>query len=287
MKADFHLHTNYSDGKLSVESLMNKLIRNNITIFAKTDHNTVAGNAEIEKLAVENQITFINGLEMSSYPTVESDKYDNTYSLHIVGLGVNSEIIQPYLDIISEQRQQNLKSLITELQTNNYDISVNDATNVHGFIVDRGAIASALCSKGYFSDNLTAFKELLNTDKYIKYANFGFDIKETIRIIHEANGVAIWAHPYEFARGTKITISEDDISDILKKMVEYSLDGIESYYFKYDEAQTAFLHKLALKYNLLESCGSDYHGRNEVQYNIFLQKDKVYNVNTLIERLML
>ena len=39
MKIDLHMHTNLSDGELSVEELLNRLAVNNISLFSITDHN--------------------------------------------------------------------------------------------------------------------------------------------------------------------------------------------------------------------------------------------------------
>ena len=57
-KADLHIHSSYSDGSDSIEELLANIKKAKIEIFALTDHDTVAGCQEIQKLIPKN-IKFI------------------------------------------------------------------------------------------------------------------------------------------------------------------------------------------------------------------------------------
>ena len=73
---DLHLHTNNSDGELSVYELISEVRKNNIKFFSITDHDTVDSLREIQDIDI-NGLYFIKGIEFSSI-------LDQKYKLHIL-----------------------------------------------------------------------------------------------------------------------------------------------------------------------------------------------------------
>lgn len=82
-------------------------------------------------------------------------------------------------------------------------------------------------------------------------------VEEAIALIHEAQGLAIWAHP-----GHTLKRNLDGLSQTLAEYIKLGLDGLEVFSSKHTHEQTWLLHSLAKKYKLAESGGSDYHGMN-------------------------
>lgn len=86
------------------------------------------------------------------------------------------------------------------------------------------------------------------------------DAKKLIAAIHNAGGVAILAHPACYW-----ALSLDRL---VKKLISYGLDGLEVYYpykrhrgiIKFHSART--VEKIADKYGLIKTGGSDLHGEN-------------------------
>ena len=84
------------------------------------------------------------------------------------------------------------------------------------------------------------------------------DIKKLIKAIHNAGGIAVLAHP-----ACCWAISLDRF---VKKLISYGLDGIEVYYpyrrhrsiIKFHTAGS--VEKIANKYNLIKTGGTDLHG---------------------------
>lgn len=81
--------------------------------------------------------------------------------------------------------------------------------------------------------------------------------KKVIQAIHNANGVAIMAHP--------CCCNVFNLENYVKKLISFGLDGIEVYY-PYDRLRGVVKftsrqlpHKLADKYNLLKTGGTDEH----------------------------
>jgi hypothetical protein len=95
----------------------------------------------------------------------------------------------------------------------------------------------------------------------LDYLNFP-SMAEGIAVIRNAGGIAILCHPYYYKL--------DDL-----KMEKLAADfkacagdagGIEVYYKDYSEEQVKTLEKIAKKYKLLPSAGSDFHGQSKSEY---------------------
>jgi len=81
MKADLHVHSNYSeDGRLSPEEILRLLKSRGIKAVAITDHNSVRGSLEASKIAQEHGMIVVRGTEVSS--TIG----------HIAALGIDQDI---------------------------------------------------------------------------------------------------------------------------------------------------------------------------------------------------
>ena len=86
------------------------------------------------------------------------------------------------------------------------------------------------------------------------------DIKKLIQAIHNAGGIAVLAHP-----ACCWAISLDRF---VKKLISLGLDGLEVYYpyqrhrgiIKFHTAKS--VEKIADKYNLIKTGGTDLHGKN-------------------------
>ena len=79
------------------------------------------------------------------------------------------------------------------------------------------------------------------------------DPKEAIALIHEAGGVAFFAHPYQ----TKL--SDEGIFELMKELKAAGLDGIEGYYSEYTPEMGEKFRKMAEELGLMLSGGSDFH----------------------------
>ena len=85
------------------------------------------------------------------------------------------------------------------------------------------------------------------------------DIKKLIQAIHNAGGIAVLAHP--------ACCWALNLDRFVKKLNSYGLDGIEVYYpYKRHRGiikfhKTKSVEKIAEKYNLLKTGGTDLHGK--------------------------
>ncbi len=66
MKIDLHLHTNFSDGKLSPDQLLKFAYENHYAYLSITDHDSTLGYQEATKHLAKYPMDLIPGVEVST-----------------------------------------------------------------------------------------------------------------------------------------------------------------------------------------------------------------------------
>ena len=253
MKADLHIHSNNSDGSDTVQGLLNNLKKSGVDIFALTDHDTVEGCKEMEKLAPKD-ITFIKGVELTCLC--------GDIKCHILGYGV--DINNPDLLALIEKgkllRRQKLETRIQYLKdVFNIELTEDEKNWLYSRkSVVKTHLANILVNRGLAGDNVSAMKKYLDN---IKTGNTRFDGEEAIETIKKAGGIVVWAHPIGGEGEKHLTLKE--FLPKLEKMKTFGIQGLECYYSRYDFDEIEFLIKCAENNNLLITGGSDYHGTNK------------------------
>lgn len=276
MKANFHIHSNFSDGSKNAYQTMEIMANKGYDILSITDHNTVAGCSEAEGFCKSRGIEYYHGVELTTYPVPEVIAgIDYTYAMHILGYGIDLEKMQRHLNVYEARKQQMLGELIDLLVDDGYrlrksilyaDNRINDRTSIAKELID---IKCAACMND-------AFDNILNTKRYVRFARFPLPPDETIDAIHNAHGIAVWAHPYNLKRGGNTLFTYEQVTTMAKALTGFGLNGMETYYQKYNETQIELLSLLADKVSLIKSIGSDYHGR-------LCREDVLLSQNDLIE----
>lgn len=251
--ADLHIHSNYSDGSDSIEELAEKINSSDINIFALTDHDTVGGINEIEKL-LNDDITFIKGVELTCLA--------DGIKCHILGYNINpeSEVLNNLISKGKVLRRKKLETRIKFLKERwNIDLTKEELDWLYSRnSVVKTHIANILVNRGLANDNITAM------DKYLdgcKSPNTRFDGREAIDVIKSAGGIPIWAHPLG-GEGEKHCSKEDFLTK-LKTMMNLGIQGFECHYSRYNTQEIMLLTDIAKENNLLITGGSDYHGTNK------------------------
>ena len=264
MKADLHIHSNFSDGSDTIPELIKNIQDAGINIFALTDHDTIEGLAEIEKYLPSN-IQFIKGVELTCKT--------KDIKCHILGYNINPEN-KELNDIIAQGkilRRNKLEKRIAYLKEV-WDIQLTKEEL--DWLYSRPSVvkthfANILVNRGLSDNNLDAMKKYLDG---CKTGNSRFDGDEVIQIIKNAGGIPVWAHPLG-GEGEKHLSKEEFLPKLLPKlktMIESGIKGLECYYSRYNQEEIELLVSCAKENNLLITGGSDYHGNNKK--NITLAK---------------
>lgn len=256
--ADLHMHSTSSDGAYSPKQLMEKCYTAGLSIVSLTDHDTTNGLNEAAHWAKHYGMTFIPGIELSTRV--------NGVSVDILGYGIDqqNEFFQRSLQTYRKLRIERMEKMVEKCCEHGLQVTFDEVKQyVKGDTFSRPHLAEALVNKGYVTTKKEAFDKYIASDKpcYVRKEK-ELTPKEAIQLIHEAQGVAIVAHP--------VFYSLDD--EILQWLIEDDLDGIEIYHRDHDEkAMERFLllaekAKAHGKGDILYTGGSDFHdekfGRN-------------------------
>lgn len=249
---DMHTHTCYSDGELTPDELIKKASKEGIKTLAITDHDTLLGVQNITVNPDDYGVEVIPGIEISVRVPVGR--------MHV--LGHNIDIWDPHLnERMKELHNRSLYSVsgvICQLKKD-YDI-VFSTEEILDILtkqrnIGRPDIARLLLKHGYVTTVQEAFDKYLN-EAYARCGKVakGISKKDSIDLIKSANGTATLAHPYS------LKLSPEELDVFVGELAEYGLDGIEVFHSNHTPEMTEEYLRLADKYNLLVSGGSDYHG---------------------------
>lgn len=249
MLIDLHTHSTASDGQYTPVELIQKAVLCDLELFAITDHDTVQGLSDAEKYAKAQSLSFVPGIEISTQDIEE---------IHILGYGIdynNLELLSA-CDAFSKDRSNRGQVIVDYLKSLNIDIDLKVVKSYVGEgNLGRPHFARYLMEYGIVKSRKEAFDKYLDTEDFKKAT----DRKkpcclEAIKLIHGAGGKAVLAHPGIYR------MSEDLLDNLVSRLVEIGIDGIECFYSKHSKSQTEKYLEYISRYNLKTSCGSDFHG---------------------------
>lgn len=251
--ADLHLHSNYSDGSDSPEELIKKIEKHELSAFALTDHDTIAGCVEIQKYLPQN-IKFIAGTELTCLC--------DSVKCHILGYNCNPQD-ETLTELILKGKQLRRNKLDKRIQYLSDIWNVNLTQDELDWLYSRNSvvkihIGNILVNRGLADNNVDAMKKYLDG---CQTGNTRFDGTEGIHAIESSGGLPVWAHPLG-GEGEK-HLTPDEFYKKFDIMKSFGIKGLECYYSRYNEDEIKFLVEVAKNNNLLISGGSDYHGKNK------------------------
>jgi len=258
IKADLHIHSDYSDGSDSIKKLAKNIIYSGIFVFALTDHDTVEGCKEMEE-SIPNNIKFI--------PSVELTCKAGSIKCHILGYNcdyTNSTLLE-LIEKGKKLRKNKLETRINYLKDKwNIVLTQEELDWLYSRkSVVKTHIANVLVKRGLAKDNLSAMDKYLNG---CKSGDTRFSGEEAINAIIISGGIPVWAHP--LGGEGEAHLNEEEFLPKLKEMINFGIKGLECYYSRYNLNEAEFLVKCAKENNLLISGGSDYHGSNKSNIKI-------------------
>lgn len=246
---DLHAHTRASDGELTSEALIDLAISKGIKAIAITDHDTVDGLDSAIEYAKDKEIIFIPGIEL------EADIKNG--QMHILGLFIqhHEHNFVNKLEYISKTRSNRNDLFIEELNKMGFEICLEDLKQVsNGKTIGKPHFARVFLNKGYIKTKDEMFDKYLNKPPFSELKKSPYGPKDIIRMIKEANGIAILAHPQS------LKLNDNELKKKIRELKEYGLDGIECYHSKQTKEEMIKYKKIANELDLLITKGSDFHG---------------------------
>lgn len=248
---DLHTHTNKSDGTHSPEEQVRMAKQIGLAGIAITDHDTIAGWDEAIRVGDELGIMVIRGVEIST----AWEQQD----IHVLGYFFHSPTadFRKRLEELRTVRTRRNEQMIKRLQHLGIEITMeevharkkDDAGNV-----GRPHIAEVMMEKGIVSSLTEAFDKYLGRGAKAYVQVERITPHEAVKMIKDAGGIAVLAHPGLYR-----------MDYIIDELVDHGLDGIEVFHADHTKEDEEKYEKIAQKYQLLITGGSDYHGERNGQ----------------------
>lgn len=266
---DLHSHSTHSDGTKTPSELLNLAKNSNITIYAITDHDDIEGSKQLVATPHDG-ITVYSGVELNA-------KVDKG-QMHILGYNIDlsNKELNDKLKELKENSKHNIMLYVNQLKED-YNIElpkedIDKILNREGNI-GRPLLALLLIKYGYVESVSEAFDKYLGDEK-VRQHKMWITKEECIKLINNAGGVAVLAHPFT------LKLTNEELKEELKYLISIGLKGIEIIHSKSTEEQREYYKELAKDFNLITTGGTDYHGP-EVKPNIELGTGIKNNVNVM------
>lgn len=256
-RADLHSHTRASDGTCTPAENVRLAREQGLAAVAITDHDTAAGIAEAVEAGRQAGVEVIPGVEISSVA--------NGQDIHVLGYYIPYESA-PFVERLArlrDVRHERNKMMVEKLRERGIDISLEAIYSRKQDTeknIGRPHIAEELMRMGVVQSVSEAF------DKYLGKGGTAYTNpkrmtpQEAIKLIREAGGVAVLAHP---------GIYGDD--ELVESLIVYGLDGIEVWHPDHDAEAVERYRKLGEEYGCILTGGSDFHGwRGEEPFHAML-----------------
>lgn len=242
-----HVHSTFSDGTCAPGELVRLAARRGVSLLALTDHDTVEGLPLFFAACAGYSVRPLAGVELSA-------KSERT--IHILGYRIKDQtLLQKALAPIERFRYERNLAMCARLRELGFDLALEDvAREAGGRIIARPHFASALLRRGYVRDKASAFELYLGDGAPAYVERDGYSPSDCIRIIREAGGLPVLAHP------SLTGLKGDALEALLLDLREAGLWGLECISSHCSGADTLDLLSSAARLGLFPTAGSDFHG---------------------------
>jgi predicted metal-dependent phosphoesterase TrpH len=255
---DLHCHSNISDGTLTPAEVVSRAALRGVKVLALTDHDDTAGLVEARSAAQQFGIRFINGVEIS----VSWRKH----TLHVVGLGIDPAYLALREGLLSVRsgRGERAQKMADELAKVGIGGVLQGALKYadNPNMIGRTHFARYLVEAGHCKDVKSVFNRYLATGKPGYVPHQWATLADAVGWIRGSGGVAVLAHPGRYMVG-RVSMGKKTMHELLTEFVSLGGQALEVVTGSHTPEQYAEFARYAEEFNLLASCGSDFHGPGE------------------------
>ena len=249
LSIDLHSHSIASDGTLTPTELVQRAHAQGVDVLALTDHDGTGGLEEAGRVAKELGLQLVPGVEISiSW---------NGVTFHIVGLNIDPEHagLQAGLSGLRAFRIERAEEIARRLAKHGIEGALEGAkVFATGEILGRTHFARFLVEQGHAKDMRKVFKKFLvhNRPGYVpgKWAT----LEEALSWIHDSGGQAVIAHPARYR------LSATRLRQFIQEFKDAGGEALEVVSGSHSAGEAQGMAQYAKRFDLLASCGSDYHG---------------------------
>jgi 3',5'-nucleoside bisphosphate phosphatase len=253
LNADLHCHSVVSDGTLTPEELAQRAKARGVALWALTDHDEVGGQARAAAAAAACGLDYLSGVEISVSFLHQT--------VHIVGLGfdVNNAALVEGLQQTRGGRSQRAQEMAAGLARVGIHGSFEGALKYAGNpdLISRTHFARFLVETGVCKDTYEVFRKYLTEGKPGFVEHRWASLKDAVRWITQAGGMAVIAHParYKFSANEELAL--------FTEFKGFGGLGVEVITGSHSVTESTSYAATALEFGLAASRGSDFHSPDE------------------------
>ncbi|RUM42460.1 MAG: phosphatase [Desulfurobacterium sp.] len=251
-KVDLHSHSTASDGSLAPREVVKKSKEKGIYIFSLTDHDTVCGVREAIEEGKRLGVKVIPGIEVTADTSFLGE---GRREFHILGyyVDIDSEPLKELTTFFQDSRKRRNEELLSKLEDLGYNISYEEMVSKYGTNFGKPNIAKVLIDRGYFQDR----EEAIDFLSSLKVKRKKLDYREITRLIDEAGGIAVIAHP------VSLRLSYKELYCFLKCAKNEKISGLEIFHYNHKPEDVLTFREMCESLDLYFTGGSDFHGENK------------------------
>lgn len=258
LRADLHCHSVVSDGTLTPEQLAARAKANGVELWSLTDHDEIGGQQRAIDAARAAGLDYLTGTEISV-------TFAGT-TVHIVGLGVDADdaALADGLRATRGGREARAREIAEELAKVGIDGAYEGALQYVGNpeLISRTHFARHLVESGVCADTGEVFRRFLVEGRPGFVPHRWASLGDAVGWITGAGGAAVIAHPARY----KFTPNEEYA--LFTEFIAHGGRGVEVVTGSHSAAEAERYAETAVEFDLLASCGSDFHSPDESRLDL-------------------
>jgi len=271
---DLHVHSSASDGAFSPREVVERAKAVGLRAIALTDHETMAGVPEALAAGREVGVEVVPGVEISA-------EFEGG-ACHVLGYYVDpaDAALERALSEARTAREKRNLDILQRLSGLGMPLTMEEVTREsEGGVVTRAHFAAALIVKGHVKSWEEAFDKYLARGKPAFVYRLRIEPVDAIRAIRAARGLAVLAHPRQLNR------SPSETDAWIERFAREGLDGVETRTPDHDANLGRRYHEAAARLGLLETGGTDWHGREDADIHLGLGRGSMAVHYDAVERM--
>lgn len=266
---DLQSHSRHSDGELEPSEVVDAAARAGVELLSLTDHDTVGGVTEAAGAARRRGIRLATGVEISALDEAGAD-------LHILGYLIDhrDRTLLDRLERYRQDRERRGEAMVSALRELGFEVDRGPLErrrragksvgrpHIARAVVEHPANAARLAEEGLGEPG--AFLEAYLVEGRPSFRpRLAPSVPEAIAAIHDAGGLAVWAHPF-----WDVSVAAEALATIARFRGD-GIDGVECFYLTHTAEQTALLAERCAELGMLSTGSSDFHGPTHRQMSAF------------------
>jgi predicted metal-dependent phosphoesterase TrpH len=262
---DLQSHSVHSDGALTPVAVVAAAAEAGVELLALTDHDTVDGVADAESAAREHGLRLVPAVELSAVDPLGED-------LHVLGYEIDTADagLAERLESFRADRRGRIGRMADAMEELGWeidrtlfgDLESPGRPHLAAAVFHHPANAARVRDEGLEDPSALLVAYLIPGAPGYRPRTIP-TVTDAITAIHDAGGVAVWAHPFWDVD------AEAEVEAAVRRFAAGGMDGVEAFYVEHGERQTALLCDLADELGLLTTGSADFHGPHHPVFSRF------------------